>query len=545
MDFFSTGLLLAVISACVGTYFRVRGWRRGLPKTMVCLPVIGSQRVARHSRSFLSSWLTGLFDALVLRRTLRTGPMRWTGHLLLLSGFLPLLVLHAMDDVVTRELFIGYEPTLDPWQFLRNAFGLTALTGTVILFWHRLKALKGLSWAQDWMLLAVVGGILLSGFLLEASKILSPHDFSRMVEAYFPEVEPEELAALKAYWSVENGVRFHEFLPRAPELLALGESLHSDRCASCHAPTSTAFVSRSLAALLPSSLPYPARTDIMLWYAHVGLAFLGLALLPWGKFFHPVATTVNLLVRCGSHRSDAELGSTPFRTVRQGLGLDACTRCGQCSLHCSVAAHHAILGNPDILPMQKLRDLRKYRKDGLTPSGLADLAEGSHICTECLRCTDICPAGIDLQDLWISSKQALCASGQPGVDGEIRKRTAGIWATEFTRQNLGKVEPLGTGLSDQAQSFWGCVQCTTCTSVCPVVAVSDDPARDLDLTPQQIMNLLRMGLKAQTLGARMVWSCTTCYKCQEHCPQGVPVADILYELRNLGAASLRRKEKRA
>jgi heterodisulfide reductase subunit C len=74
-----------------------------------------------------------------------------------------------------------------------------------------------------------------------------------------------------------------------------------------------------------------------------------------------------------------------------------------------------------------------------------------------------------------------------------------------------------------------------------VVAVSENPTRDLDLTPQQIMNLLRMGLKEETLAARMVWSCTTCYKCQEHCPQNIPVADILYELRNIASARLRHR----
>jgi heterodisulfide reductase subunit C len=88
-------------------------------------------------------------------------------------------------------------------------------------------------------------------------------------------------------------------------------------------------------------------------------------------------------------------------------------------------------------------------------------------------------------------------------------------------------------------SFWACVQCTTCTSVCPVVAVCEDPTRDLDLAPQQIMNLLRMGLPDRAMGVRMVWSCTTCYKCQEHCPQNIRVADILYELRQAAAARLR------
>ena len=66
-----------------------------------------------------------------------------------------------------------------------------------------------------------------------------------------------------------------------------------------------------------------------------------------------------------------------------------------------------------------------------------------------------------------------------------------------------------------------------------MVACAEETEEDLDLTPQQIMNLLRLGLKDMTLGSRMVWECTTCYMCQEHCPERVRVADILYELRNL------------
>jgi heterodisulfide reductase subunit C len=92
--------------------------------------------------------------------------------------------------------------------------------------------------------------------------------------------------------------------------------------------------------------------------------------------------------------------------------------------------------------------------------------------------------------------------------------------------------PLSLGLTDRPETFWACVQCTTCTSVCPVVAASDNPQRDLDLTPQQIMNLMRLQLKDEAFESRMLWDCVTCYKCQEHCPQDVKVADVLYELRN-------------
>ena len=535
MDFFSTGLTLACLSLFLGLARRVRNRiAHRLPAPAAPAP----------RRGVFRRLAAGAVDVVLLRRTLRTGPFRWSGHMLLILGFLPLLVLHAMDGVVTRQLFSGYEPTLEPWQSARNVLGLAALAGLCLLAWHRRARLAGLSRLQDWALLGLLAYILLSGFALEAGKIASPADFERMVQDYFPEAEGEELIALQAYWSAENGVRFERFLPVAPEILEQGRELHEDRCAGCHAPTATAFASRALADALPAGMVPSRSAPSIFWHVHVGLSFLALALLPWGKFLHPLSSPANLLVRGGARTSDDHVSRTP---LGRALALEACTRCGQCSLHCSVAPSHRVLGNRDILPMDKLGDLRDWLDGRLDnrPGRLADLVEGSHACTECLRCTEVCPAGIDLQDLWMSSKTALSEAGRAGVDGEIRKRTAGQWAAELSACRLGKVGPGGAGLADRAESFWGCVQCTTCTGVCPVVAVSTDPSRDLDLTPQQIMNYLRMGLKAQTLGARMVWSCTTCYKCQEHCPQGVPVADILYELRELGAGILRDKGGRS
>lgn len=527
MDFFPIGLGLACLSFVLGLAWRVHG----RPGSRLPRPSAG------HGRG-IRGLAAGLADMILLRRTLRGGKLRWAGHTLLLLGFLPLLFLHAMDGIVTRPLFSGYEPTLEPWQSARNILGLAALAGLGLLAWHRGRRLLPLSRFQDWALLGLLSSILLTGFLLEAAKMASPADFERMVADYFPEADGEELVALQAHWARENGVRFERFLPTAPEILERGRELHEDRCAGCHAPTATAFASRALADALPSSTVLPRTMPRIFWHLHVGLSFLALALLPWGKFLHPLASSANLLTRGGRRDS-----GFPATALGRNLALEACTRCGQCSLHCSVAPSRRVLGNADILPMDKLADLRGWLDRSLDTERLADLVEGSHICTECLRCTQVCPAGIDLQDLWMSSKAALSEEGRAGVDGEIRKRTAGEWARELGSRRLGGVGSSGTGLADRAESFWGCVQCTTCTGVCPVVAVSTDPQRDLDLTPQQIMNFLRMGLKAQTLGARMVWSCTTCYKCQEHCPQGVPVADILYELRQLGAGTLRHKGK--
>jgi heterodisulfide reductase subunit C len=89
------------------------------------------------------------------------------------------------------------------------------------------------------------------------------------------------------------------------------------------------------------------------------------------------------------------------------------------------------------------------------------------------------------------------------------------------------------------ETFSACVQCTICANVCPVVSLPGSLSSP-EMTPQQVMNLLRLDMKELAMGSRMVWDCMTCYMCQEHCPQGIKVADILYELRNMGADRLKK-----
>lgn len=555
MDFFHVGLTLSLGIAIIGAVWRMmrwglRSWRKqeGVPST-------------GHPQGVSPAGFPGLIQAvgeiIFLTRTARSeksGALRWTAHTLLFWGFMALLIFHAMDGVITAKLFSNYEPTLNPWQWLRNLFGLLAVVGVVICVERRLSSdfLKRLSNWWDWGLLVVVAAILLSGFVLEASKILSPADFSRMVEEYYFD-EESELSALKAYWVKHNGMYFPEAPKATPELLVRGAELHEDNCASCHAGVSTAFISRPLADMMRPAAGALSwiRADLIFYYLHITVCFLGLALLPFGKFFHPLGTPVNILLRKGRHGSaapggaaDASVKQGKARDIQRNIGLDACTRCGECSLHCSVGACFTALGNDNVLPSEKLVALNKDIIAALSDSELRDFAEGSRLCTECLRCTQMCPSGIDLQELWITSKRDLRARGWGAPNQRIRTRRPAEWAEFFHAQGASEQEQrLGDGLADEPTSYWGCVQCATCTSVCPVVAVSEDPTRDLDFTPQQLMNMLRMGMKEQTLGARMVWSCVTCYKCQEHCPQGVPVADVLYELRNTAAARLREHDQ--
>jgi heterodisulfide reductase subunit C len=72
----------------------------------------------------------------------------------------------------------------------------------------------------------------------------------------------------------------------------------------------------------------------------------------------------------------------------------------------------------------------------------------------------------------------------------------------------------------------------TCSNSCPVVVHYQNPGEKLGLLPHQIMQSLKYGIQDNVLGAGMVWDCLGCYNCQENCPQGIRVTDILFELKN-------------
>lgn len=552
MNFFNVTLTLSLALCLSGLLFRVAVWvRRSLPgsahspaKRVVyslkeTLRILFSPKIGAVLLAFFR-------DSLLQLHLLQKSPLRWGIHFTIFAGFMALVLMHAMDGV-TAGLMPGYEPTLDPYQFLRNLFGvmvLAGLAGAAVRRWRN-KGMRRTTGSMDWFALALVGSIVVSGFALEAVKMSSQQVFERMVEDFSPFLEDEELAALQAYWSGQ-GVVFDAGAQGKEASAAMqeqGEEVNENYCGSCHANTASAFVSRPLAmGIAPAASALDAaNAHETLWYLHVLLTFFGLAWLPFGKMLHVVTTPLNLTVR------RVAVSSGP-QEMAAGLGVDACTHCGACSAACSVLPAFLAMGNRNVLPSEKLISLRRDAAGRLSDRELAAYAEGSFICTECHRCTEVCPSRIDLQQLWLHARKELITREQADPHGLIVRRTAAAWSAYFQERIPQGANVVDTrrpvNLTDRRESFWPCIQCTTCTSVCPVVAAADDPVHELDLTPQQIMNLMRMGLKDLALGARMVWSCVTCYKCQENCPQGVRVADVLYELRNIAAERMRPEPSR-
>ena len=560
-------LLVASLALCtLGVAWRVATWAR-IRIGPDARGATASQRVfgavALVARSLSGSQclrVLGAFclDALLLRRLFAHAPGRALAHLLVASGVTLLVLTHALAPLVTARLFPGYQPTLEPWLFARNLLGALALGGLFVLVAARRRARGRMGLPHHpraAVFAALLGVVLATGFLLEAHKIASPRAFHRMTDTFAATADAAALASLRTLWARDYGVAFDARAdPVATEVDEAGRRLHEEACASCHARPVSAFVSWPLAkTLAPVAATLDAvRADAWLLHLHALACFAGLALLPFTTFLHVLAAPLSLLLDAAARH-----GTTPrplpveARATRRAIAVDACVRCAMCDLACSVATLARHLDNRHLLPSHKLaaaHALARRRSHDTTRADGRRTADGAFLCTDCGRCTDRCPVGLDLADLWDAGRGDLAAAGLPAPATRVRERTAIAWAESLAnagnRVAWAAIDASSAPLTFDRRAFSRCVQCQTCTNVCPVVAhaMDADPrsAADpgVDLTPQKVMNLLRLGLPDLALGSRMVWDCATCYQCQEHCPEGIRVADIMCELRALSARRL-------
>ncbi len=76
------------------------------------------------------------------------------------------------------------------------------------------------------------------------------------------------------------------------------------------------------------------------------------------------------------------------------------------------------------------------------------------------------------------------------------------------------------------QKPYNCFQCIRCTSGCPSMKM-------LELKPHEIVSLAKLGFIEELLTSGILWTCATCLKCKERCPQAVAPVDLIFALRNL------------
>lgn len=502
-------------------------------------------------------------DVVCQKRIFDKSLLRWATHTLIATSFLLLFFLHALSGIVSDSLFSDFQPTRNPFLFLRNLFGLLTLIGIGLATYRRLacKSQRLKSAKADWLLLVFIGSIICSGIFLEASKMSSYSTYQSMVEEYGALADEEEELALEAFWVHENGLVSANFKSTpATALVASGQEINADSCIECHGSNRSGFMSYSITRSIGPVLTFGdgAMQVTFFYYLHLTLCLTFLCWIPFSKMFHMVSAPVSLLIKAVTKNQPSGLANS---LNSQMIGLSACTHCGSCSVECSSNMFYESFGNDFILPSEKVQYLKKIAaKQLIDPKIIKELQEGLYVCTSCDRCTSICPSGINLKELFINARYFLTQNGPPEatllshfsfplalannfVDDHIAalKKVTELFKASFTPLSA-KAIPLTIGQADtftENNSYKGCYSCQRCTNICPVVRSYSNPAESLGLLPHQIIYSLGIGDLDLALSSQMIWNCSTCYLCQEHCPNQVELCDIFYGLKNKAVQSIK------
>jgi heterodisulfide reductase subunit C2 len=82
-------------------------------------------------------------------------------------------------------------------------------------------------------------------------------------------------------------------------------------------------------------------------------------------------------------------------------------------------------------------------------------------------------------------------------------------------------EELGT------DRMYACFECGHCTSCCPVRRI------DARLSPRKLLHMILLNMMEDVLSGDAIWLCSSCYACQEACPQDIKITDLITSLKNM------------
>ena len=90
----------------------------------------------------------------------------------------------------------------------------------------------------------------------------------------------------------------------------------------------------------------------------------------------------------------------------------------------------------------------------------------------------------------------------------------------------GSHAKVGDIIDQVGETFMSCLQCGTCTSVCPHYQVSS-------FSPREVIRRLEMDAGTALSIDQAVWSCVACNACGVSCPRGIEIIDVMQAVKHL------------
>lgn len=334
--------VLTLVVFAHGFFRHYRLWRRGKPEERfdhVGQRLKGLLVYAFGQRRLLNDFFAGLFHAAI-----------FFGFAILFVGTLVVMIHEDFGlPIMQGNFYLFYQSlTLD-------AFGALSILGVLIALYHRYlhKPERLHNTWQDGVILALLLGILLTGFIVEGLRIVATNDPWRS-------------------WS--------------PVGLAAGK----------------------LASIfLPAAAFRPAH--LLLWWFHLLLVFGFIAWIPYSKLFHIFTSPANIYFR-SLEAKGGMLKSINIETAESFgvksidqmswkalFDLDSCTECGRCQDACPAFN----TGKP-LSPKSLILDLRRSLHAGGNGAPVEEPLIGKVIaeetlwsCTTCMACMQACPVFIE------------------------------------------------------------------------------------------------------------------------------------------------------
>jgi Fe-S oxidoreductase len=196
---------------------------------------------------------------------------------------------------------------------------------------------------------------------------------------------------------------------------------------------------------------------VVTWWFHMGLVFVGLAWAPYTKLVHPFTAVLNLYtaplkpigaaLKSIDFESEAPLGvnSLASFTWKDLLDLDACTECGRCTAVCPANTVGKILSPRDVI--LDLQELSHTTKDFSAPviDATQNLSpEALWACTTCGACVEVCPVSISqmpkIVDMrrHLAMEEAVLPDGMETAIGSLEARGHPYAGSKFSRLDWAK-----------------------------------------------------------------------------------------------------------
>jgi len=110
--------------------------------------------------------------------------------------------------------------------------------------------------------------------------------------------------------------------------------------------------------------------------------------------------------------------------------------------------------------------------------------------------------------------------GRDKLIGSKKRSDMTLMITAQT-QSLQSIEKLKE-LSGESVKL--CMQCATCTGMCPM-------AQEMDFSPRKVMHMAQFGLAEKLADINTYWKCASCHACSVKCPRGIDIAKVMEALR--------------